>query len=233
MKRNIYLTALYTVTALVILFSILGPNGLLPIGQTRSEKLSDTLYFDPNGFHSIDMDLPVAELTVQQSSDDNCYMTYEASSRKLVPVTEIKDGTLKISQDKVKQNNLRNNQLKLTLFVPAGKAFTDLDFALGVGDLKFENLTADKLTLQAGVGAVSMQSCSLAKLNLEAGVGDVKLTQLGDLSKYDLDITVGLGDLSVDGEKKSGFGKEYKQTGDGTYYYHIESGTGDVKLSGN
>ncbi|MBR1854111.1 MAG: DUF4097 family beta strand repeat protein [Lachnospiraceae bacterium] len=250
MKRNIYLTALYTVTVLVILFSILGQNGILPIGQVGSAKLTDTIYFDPNGFHSIDMDLSVVELTVQQNFNDNCYITYEASSQKLVPTVEVKDNTLKIGQTKINQNNLKSNQLKLTLSVPAGKGFNDLDFDLGVGDLKFENLSADKLTLQAGVGElditdssfqqanieagvgdVTMQNCPVTRLTLQTGVGDVKLSQLGDLAKYDLDITVGLGDLSVDGVKKSGFGKEYRQTGDGTYNYKIESGTGDVKIS--
>ncbi|MBQ8116557.1 MAG: DUF4097 family beta strand repeat protein [Lachnospiraceae bacterium] len=250
MKRKIYLTALYTVTILVILFGTLGQSGVFSTVRNSQTALSDTIYFDPASFHSIDMDLSVVDLTVKQNFDQTCSITYEASSQKLVPFSDVQNDTLKVSQTIKNTNNLKSDQLKLTLSVPAEASFENLDFELGIGDLKLENLNADNLTLavgvgdlkvansafgratiEAGVGDVAMDNCPIAKLNLEAGMGDVKLSALDDLSKYDLDISVGLGDLSLAGEKKSGFGREYIQTGDGTYSYHIESGTGDVKLS--
>ena len=253
MKRQIYLTIISIITGLVILFSMLGRSGILPIGIGSSQaKQSDLIYLDPNGFHSIDMDLSVADLTVLQNPNHDCYIQYEASSQKAVPQIGVQNDTLQITQENLNQNKLGANTLTLTLAIPAECSLQDLALDLGIGDLEFRQLTAEQFTLhagtgdlkitdssfaraeiEAGIGDVTFQNSPITNLTLKAGIGDVELYQLTDLSKYDLDITVGVGDLTVEGASKSGLGRAYKQTGDGTYSYKIENGTGDVTLSSN
>lgn len=251
MKRQIYLTALSTVTVLVILFSILGQNGILPgmFGGSAAGKEADTLYFD--AFSSIDIDASVAEFNLEYTDNNTYGIRYEVSSQKLIPSAELKDGTLFVRQAKTKTNNTRKYNSTLTLLIPSGTTIDNLALDMGVGDIELAGLTANKMdlhvgvgdiemndstvatvVLEAGVGDIEMSGCSVTSLDISAGVGDVDLSVTDSLDNYDMDITVGMGTLTVNGAEKNGFGKEYTQTGSGEHKYNISAGTGDVKIAG-
>ncbi len=251
MKKQIYLTVISAITVLVILFSILGRNGVLPFRSffTDEGKTSDTLSLD--AFSNIEMNMSVTDLKLEYNDEGIWQARYEVSSEKLVPAIRVQDNTLHVDQEKVNASNTANYKCELTISVPKDTALQKITMELGVGDITVKDIKADELNLNAGVGDVKFKDTSLANadlkagvgdikisgssvtvLDLEEGVGDVEISDIADLNEYTLDITVGIGDLSINGDKKSGFGKEYKQqSGDGSHKYKITSGTGNIKLT--
>lgn len=139
--------------------------------------------------------------------------------------------------DEAKSNSNYSNAT-LTLYVPNGKVFDDVDIEtgaakmtvdtlsassvelkLGAGDVRFESLNASAdVDIKGGAGQITIVSGTLNDLSLEMGMGELNLTA-AVLGESDLKFGVGESNVTLIGSKDD-------------YKVDIEKGLGNITVDG-
>ena len=122
----------------------------------------------------------------------------------------------------------------LALQIGAGAARFDnlevsscADIEGGAGELTIFGGTLNDLDLELGMGELNLTAALLGRSDLELGVGRANLTLVGGKEAYALDITKGLGSITVDGQVVSDFGS----SGNGQNRVEIDGGVGAINIS--
>ena len=219
MKKYIIVTAL--VFLLLALASCVNENVVLDDSQT---------YEITSEIHSLDIQINAADFKIVSVDDFSV-----ESNLKYLSVSE-KDGVLKIV-DEAKSNSNYTNAI-LTLYVPNGIVFHDVDIEtgaakmtvdtlsassvelkLGAGDVRFESLNASaNVDIEGGAGQITIVSGTLNNLSLEMGIGELNLTA-AVLGESDLKFGVGESNVTLIGSKDD-------------YKVDIEKGLGNVTVDG-
>ena len=215
----------YIVTILVFL--------LLALASCANENvvLDDSQTYEiTSDIHSLDIQINAADFKIVSADDFSV-----ESNLKYLSVSE-KDGVLKIV-DEAKSNSNYTNAI-LTLYVPNGIVFHDVDIEtgaakmtvdtlsastvelkLGAGDVRFESLNASaNVDIEGGAGQITIVSGTLNNLSLEMGIGELNLTA-AVLGESDLKFGVGESNVTLIGSKDD-------------YKVDIEKGLGNVTVDG-
>lgn len=100
-------------------------------------------------------------------------------------------------------------------------------FEVGTGDMNFSGGTYEKMKIDSGVGDVHFDAAVLEKLEIETGLGDISVQLPEKENAYDYEISAGIGEISLNGNKKQQF---FKAENDGIML-ELTSGTGDISVS--
>ena len=216
----------YIVTILVFLL-------LLALASCANENvvLDDSQTYEiTSEIHSLDIQINAADFKIVSVDDFSV-----ESNLKYLSVSE-KDGVLKIV-DEAKSNSNYTNAI-LTLYVPNGIVFHEVDIEtgaakmmvdtlsassveleLGAGDVRFESLNAsENVDIEGGAGQITIVSGTLNNLSLEMGIGELNLTA-AVLGESDLKFGVGESNVTLIGSKDD-------------YKVDIEKGLGNVTVDG-
>ena len=216
----------YVVTVLVFLL-------LLALASCGSEHavLGDSQTYEiSSDIHSLDIQINAADFKIEHGDEFSV-----ESNLKYLSVSE-KDGVLTII-DEAKSNSNYSNAV-LTLYVPNGIVFDDVDITtgaakltadalstsslelkLGAGDVRFERLHASSAAvIKGGAGQITVASGTLHDLTLEMGVGELDLS-VALLGNSDLKFGVGESNLTLYGSKDD-------------YKVAIEKGLGSISVDG-
>jgi len=180
--------------------------------------------------HSLDVQISAADFKIVSEDEFSV-----ESNLKYLSVSE-KNGVLRIV-DEAKSNSNYSNAT-LTLYVPNGMVFDDVDIEtgaakmtvdtlsassvelkLGAGDVRFESLNASAdVDIKGGAGQITIVSGTLNNLSLEMGMGELNLTAtvLGD---SDLKFGVGESNVTLIGSKDD-------------YKVDIDKGIGNITVDG-
>ena len=219
MKKYIIVTTL--VFLLLALASCVNENVVLDDSQT---------YEITSEIHSLDIQINAADFKIVSVDDFSV-----ESNLKYLSVSE-KDGVLKIV-DEAKSNSNYTNAI-LTLYVPNGIVFHDVDIEtgeakmtvdtlsassvelkLGAGDVRFESLNASaNVDIEGGAGQITIVSGTLNDLTLEMGMGELDLN-VALLGNSDLKFGVGESNLTLIGSKDD-------------YKVDVEKGLGSISVDG-
>lgn len=96
----------------------------------------------------------------------------------------------------------------------------------GAGEIVVKDGIIHNLTLDLGVGELNMTAKLLGESELKFGVGESDLTLIGSRDDYSLDITRGVGNITVDGENSSFFANSTKVEN----YVKIQGGVGSTNI---
>ena len=213
-----------TIVIFLLLFSLAScanENAVLDDSQTY-EITSD--------IHSLDIQINAANFKIEHGDEFSV-----ESNLKYLSVSE-KDGVLTIT-DEAKSNSNYSNAV-LTLYVPNGIVFDDVDITtgaakltadalsisslelkLGAGDVRFESLhVSSNADIKGGTGQITIVSGTINDLSLEMGMGELNLTAavLGDSN---LKFGVGESNLTLIGSKDD-------------YKVDVEKGLGSISVDG-
>lgn len=253
MGKKIYLTIIWL---LVLLAMILG-IGEHVFGWFEKEEetvttgaLSDSIEVD--AFSSIDLDVASVTFTLDQSGD-SYKVEYSTDKEKYVPAISIKGETLTVKQKDMKLSDLtgtKNHRLNLIVYVPQGTVFNNVNFDVGACDFDLNDVTANTLDFDSGAGDIHLGNCVVNTINVDAGAGNtslddvtfkvldvdsgagnVSVTGVGDAGEYSFDVDLGVGSLTINGEKYSKIGSEYESEGTTDKEIHVDAGTGNVAIS--
>ena len=216
----------YIVTILVVLL-------LLALASCANENvvLEDSQTYEiTSDIHSLDIQINAADFRIEHAEKFSV-----ESNLKYLSVSE-KDGVLTIT-DEAKSNSSYSNAV-LTLYVPNGIVFDDVDITtgaakltadslstsslelkLGAGDVLFENLhVSSAADIKGGAGQFTIVSGTINDLSLEMGMGELNLTaaMLGDCN---LNFGVGESNLTLIGSKDD-------------YKVDVEKGLGSIFVDG-
>jgi len=99
----------------------------------------------------------------------------------------------------------------------------------GVGDIDIINSELGNFSLECGVGDTEIEG-SLADCIIHSGVGDIDLAIDGDFEDYDIDMTTGVGEIRIDGER---YKKNSRLNKGAKYSFEISGGVGDIDINFN
>lgn len=127
-----------------------------------------------------------------------------------------------------------NNTPKLKLYVPRNQVLEKADLETGVGTVTMDGdgafLSCDQLELECGVGKISLCADIRGEARIEGGVGEVCVTLAGKEEDFNYKAQYGVGSVTIDGEKHSGLGGDYKADNRAGKDLKIECGVGSVEL---
>lgn len=95
----------------------------------------------------------------------------------------------------------------------------------GAGRITISGGRINGLELEMGVGELELTSALTGDCELEMGVGDARITLLGSKEDYRLEISKGIGAISVDGRDVSAF-----KSGSGANEIEISGGIGAIDV---
>lgn len=129
-----------------------------------------------------------------QSSGDNSFYVKASDSGKFQAYLE--NGILYIRTTTSSRAWNNWNSCKVTLYVPEGYHYREAEIELGAGQLEFESLDADRISLGVGAGQITANGLKADSLEMEIGMGQIDIR---DVHVKDLEAEIGMGNLMVEG----------------------------------
>ena len=180
--------------------------------------------------HSLDIQISAADFKIVSADEFSV-----ESNLKYLSVSE-KNGVLKIADEA--NSNSNYSDAILTLYVPGGMVFDDVDIETGAAKMTVDTLSASSIELKLGAGDVRFDSLNAStKVDIKGGAGQITIAS-GTLN--DLSLEMGMGELNLtaavlgDGDLKFGVG-ESNVTLVGSkddYKVDIEKGLGNITVDG-
>ena len=85
----------------------------------------------------------------------------------------------------------------ITLYVPVGYAFDELEVSLGAGYVGLGELYAQKASFEVGAGEIDINYADVEKLDVSLGAGSVVF---GYMDVDELEAEIGMGSVQADGD---------------------------------
>lgn len=101
---------------------------------------------------------------------------------------------------------------------------------ISAGALEFGNLYGHNIDIRCGMGSVKLQGALTGTTNVDCGMGEIKLSLQGNPEDYSCNYKVGLGDIKLNKNKKSGFGQTFSSTRKENHF-SVNCGMGSVKIN--
>lgn len=124
---------------------------------------------------------------------------------------------------------------EITLYLPDGKEYENVEIEMLAGEFKAEELKAQKLTADSGAANVVIKKVQTSQIDLKSGVGSVEIEELkADKALFDIgagSLTAEQADISGDTQVSVGMGSAVLE-GILQGKCEIDCGMGDVTLEG-
>ena len=214
-------------------------NGGITIGISSDDYVD----WDKASEHTIsldDMDEPSLELELGSGDFEiieSDVTDIVVKSSKKIDVK--KDGdTIKIHTPerfyfvKIGIGNDHNN---VTIEIPKGMKFEDVDMKIGAGELRCENIMADYLKMELGAGTIDIKNYTSKESVISVGAGEI-IVEKG--TSGDMDIDVGMGSFSFHGTSNGdldvdcGMGnvQMWMDNSEKDFDYQVDCGMGNVTV---
>ncbi|MDE6434746.1 MAG: DUF4097 domain-containing protein [Lachnospiraceae bacterium] len=252
MKKNIYLTIIWSITIFTIIAGTFyhttewGARFLSRLGLKDNYK---TQNFDENlnAFDKISLDMDISEIKITEGSD--FHISYE-STKNLIPEYEIKNGTLEVIQTSKnpyfpKRNG--NDNCTIVITVPKGTSLSDISCTCDIGEIQLDNLTSENIfvtcdigetklsnlsatdiTCNCNMGECEISNCSFDNLNADNNMGDINVNGNLILSDYTIECSVSMGEIEVNGNDYH----SYNQKGETDKTITLSNNMGSIEIEG-
>lgn len=142
----------------------------------------------------IDIDISASKLTIKSAEK----FSVESNLKRLT--VEVKNGCLRVHE---KSSGLfgyfrvNMDDAVTEISIPEGFTFGSASVDTGAGDVKIEDLRADKIDIDVGAGRVEIENIVANNLaDIDTGAGKVTVRG-GSINSLDLDLGAGEADLSI------------------------------------
>lgn len=145
------------------------------------------------GVETLEIEAGGCKFNTRMSGDDAFYV--EASDVGKFQAY-LENGTLCIRTTTSSRSWKDWKDSEVTLYVPEGCHFRKAVIELGAGELEFEALDADRVTLGVGAGSITVNNLKADSLEMEIGMG---LVEMKDAGVKDMEAEIGMGSLVMEG----------------------------------
>ena len=219
----------------------------------RTYDLDDSIVFDKN--HDIvdgatmmrsdysfeagqvkSLDIEVGGCSFETKVSENEYFYLDVSGiRKVQCYTENGVLHIKAANSRV---SLNTHLGSITLYVPEGHSYDQVDIEFGAGELLISDLAADEVSLDLGAGHVKVKGVQAQEISASVGMGQLEFY---DMDVALLDAEVGMGELVARGNIREKASLECAMgnmqltlTGsERDFNYHLEAAAGNIDLGRN
>lgn len=180
-----------------------------------------------NGVTTLDLDFSAGYLEIQKGDVfkvEGYNLPSNFTAEQKVDTLKIKDSI----KDPVNFLNALSDSKKphLTVTIPEGTAFKEVDLAFGASDTSIDTLKTSRLKVDMGVGRVEMSSIIADNAKFNNGAGEVILS---DMRINDMDMECGVGKVSFEGSLT---GKNKIDGGVGETTFAINGNAADFDIKG-
>ena len=202
---------------------------------------------------SVKLDLKACSLSIIAEEGSGLKGIAYTGPQKLEPDAVFADGEFTVTQKPVGLFGggiMAVDKPILTVTIGKDTVLMFLDIFLKAGDVSVSGIAADLFSGVIDAGNVTISGCaflkaeiktkagntSISKTNLiqsviEANAGNVKLDDIEDLDRYDIDCKVKMGDISFAGERSSGKNISIVKGANDPDYIRINVNTGSVSIN--
>lgn len=152
-----------------------------------------TVSFLAASFRELDVELGACTLYLQESADDQIYISVEGNALRHYYLI---DGSTLCLRNAGRTKKIAETSDKLYLRVPAGFQFREADVMIGAGKLEGGALLAEDVSIDVGAGECSVEMLSGREISLNLGGGRIKTQQL---EAEELSLDVGAGEYELEG----------------------------------
>lgn len=158
-------------------------------------------------------------------------------------ITAEKDNNKIIIKEK---GHFRSKKSEVIITIPRDMILNDAIIDTGAGKINIENLKAENFSLDIGAGSVQINNLVVTKncdidggagniiinngsiynLDMDLGIGKLELNLIGSQNDYTLDISKGIGSISLDGKDL----KDEEKVGTGSSLVKIDGGVGSIEI---
>lgn len=214
-------------------FGIFGFTNIFKHGNRQSA--SETFYNTFSDVKSLDITLDTADFNIVTGNE----FKVEAENVTKSFICRQDGDTLVIDENEGGFNFfgfIDHTNSKITVYVPEGYDFDDVELHNGVGNTNVNSLEAKSLTLKLGVGDFTGSKIESDETEVKGGVGDITIE---DSNLNDMDLKSGVGNTNISG-KITGNSKVSAGVGDvylnidgkkSEYTLNTNSGIGDIDVT--
>lgn len=196
---------------------------------------------------SITLDNSISNVNIVSTTDSEitvkCKNVYEAFKCSVNS-----KGILTIDNSGSKHGFLsfhRKRSGKITIYIPEKYKIGVLNLDCGVGNIKIQDISMNKLIIDGGVGNTKLTSCLIETGDFDMGVGNIRLNDCilydaeidggvgnmnininGDINDYSFAVDGGIGTVRINGEKPGVYSDNK-----GHYKIKCDSGVGNIKIT--
>lgn len=190
----------------------------------------------PDKIQKIDVDTSCARLYFKSSdSIDKVTFSCEAKKDKYRVTFELTEkGVVKVRPVKRFTHYKGSQTPTITITCPKNYTLPKMDVDIASGNITFkgnQNVTHCRIDLAAG--NIKSTGLTYDSLNIDNAAGNVSLTFPDSRNNYDLDLECSVGNITVDGDKNSGFGKEFEEHNEADRKIDVDCATGNINLNFN
>lgn len=214
-------------------------NGGITIGISSDDfvdwdKASEhTISLEDMDEPSLDLELGAGDFEIIESNVTDIVV----KSSKKIDVK--KDGdTIKIHTPErfyFLKIGIGNEHNDVTIEIPKGMKFEDVDMQIGAGELRCENIMADYLKMELGAGTIDVENCVSKETVISVGAGEIIVDK--GISE-DMDVDVGMGSFSFHGivngdvDVDCGMGnvQMWMNNSEKDYNYQVDCGMGNITV---
>lgn len=119
----------------------------------------------------------------------------------------------------------------ITITIPIGTSFDEVDLSLGAGQAHISGLCAENVNIEVGAGQAEIVGLDTRNLDAETGTGQITAELVGSETDYSYDVECGIGEIVIGEKSFGGLGKEQKITNPGSErFMDVECGIGQVTI---
>lgn len=146
------------------------------------------------GVRELEIEVGACALTLAVSPDNSCYVEAKNAGRFQAYV---EGNTLHLKSLSGANRWTRVQNQHITLYLPEGIFWNEVDVALGAGLLEFGELTAEEVSLEVGAGQIVGGFLCAGELDIAVGAGSV---ELADVQTRQLEASVSMGNFTYAGD---------------------------------
>lgn len=262
--KNKYIIAITVITVCCIIIgtavNIMGA-GIFDRGGRKSEsiEIGETIADGQTleAFDSINIDADVLDLRIAKG---DAYQVEYEYTKGLMPVCEVKNGTLYVKQTMKKRWSvfgISNNEATLRVTIPEGTVMGTVSIGIDVGNIELTGIEATKCGIDASVGNIEITACSFDSADIDGDTGniivddtalgnavcgsDVGSIKLKGCTFGNLEIETDIGDTAVEAvqaldeydlDLEAELGSvQVNGRNEGTHYSSRGSGSGRIEIS--
>lgn len=231
----------------------LTPYGVRDGAMHGGESVVEDLALEK--FHSVDIDVSLADVTIERGSDYGVDLNWRGGDYQLHYSNE--NGVLKVWDSGADYNFRSNFFASAAIYLPSGVSLTDVNMNLSMGDADVYDLTADRVTVDCEMGSATLDGLTAQVVDLELDMGSIDMTDttvsetltakvaMGGASLYgdlacDMDLTADMGNVTVGTERPASDYSCALETDMGSitvdgeeYRHHYNGGNGPHTLKAN
>lgn len=174
----------------------------------------------------MDIEVPAGSLKINYGDVDEIKVTQNGIKNFSCKIV---GDTLQIRGGKHAVWNNSNRSVSIT--IPNGLVFKEVDLELGAGQADIHDLCADVFDIEVGAGQAVLKNVDVKHMNATTGAGQIKAELVESKEDYNYDVECGIGEILIGDNSFGGLGRSnHIENPEAERSLDVECGIGQIVI---